>query len=218
MEDEGYYAQALDRSKQRVSTISSNPGHLLFCGLPDQRQAALIAARLRQPDLDSGWGIRTLGSHEMTFNPLSYHNGSVWPHDNSLIAAGLAGYGFDGDADRILRALVAVANREPLGRLPELYCGFPRDEDGDSPPIPYPVSCSPQAWAAAAIACAVVSMLGIRIEPGELVLRVENPRLPSSVNRLEIRNIRAGCDRATITFEREADGVKAHASGPVALR
>jgi glycogen debranching enzyme len=218
MEDNGYYAQALDDAKHPVKMISSNPGHLLFCSLPDQRRAQLTAAGLRQPDLDSGWGIRTLGSRETTYNPLSYHNGSVWPHDNSLIAAGLAKYGFAGDADRILRALVAVASQEPLGRLPELYCGFARDdEDADLPPVPYPVSCSPQAWAAAAMECIVVNMLGISMAPGELALQVKNPRLPRSVNRLEIRNIRVGYDHVTMVFERQAGSIKVTTSGPVSL-
>ncbi|HKG25273.1 MAG TPA: glycogen debranching N-terminal domain-containing protein, partial [Thermomicrobiales bacterium] len=149
LEDLGFYAQALGDDKLPVAAISSNPGHLLLCGLPSSERAARVAARLCQPDLDSGWGIRTLSSAVASYNPMSYHNGSVWPHDNSLIAAGLYRYGHAAAAGQIARALFAAAQTYPQERLPELYCGFARQEATDDAPVAYPVSCSPQAWAVA---------------------------------------------------------------------
>ena len=137
--EEGYYAQALDEQKRPVAAISSNPGHLLYCELPSPERGRLVAARLRQPDLDSGWGVRTLAASMATYNPMSYHNGSVWPHDNSLIAAGLGRYGEIGGLERIASALFTAAEHLPDQRLPELYCGFPRNEDAaaDGPdPVP----------------------------------------------------------------------------------
>ncbi|HZA94480.1 MAG TPA: glycogen debranching N-terminal domain-containing protein, partial [Gemmatimonadales bacterium] len=151
MPEEGYYAQALDEQKRPVTAISSNAGHLLYCDLPSPERGRLMAARLRQPDLDSGWGVRTLAASMSTYNPMSYHNGSVWPHDNSLIAAGLGRYGEIEGLERIASALFTAAEHLPDHRLPELYCGFPRNEDAAADgPIQYPVSCSPQAWAAGA--------------------------------------------------------------------
>lgn len=208
LEDEGFYVQALDGEKRPVTAISSNPGHLLFCGLPSPERAARVAARLRQPDLDSGWGVRTLGSSEVSYNPLSYHNGSVWPHDNSLIAAGLARYGFTAGAEHILNGLIAVGNRFPLGRLPELFCGFARDEADDAPPVPYPVSCNPQAWAAASIECVVISMLRLATPPGESRLVRADPALPASVNRLELQGARVGEEQTDYLFTRVGDRVQ----------
>lgn len=208
MEDEGYYAQALDRDKRAVTAVSSNPGHLLFCGLPSAERAARVAKRLRQPDLDSGWGVRTLGSNEVSYNPLSYHNGSVWPHDNSLIAAGLARYGFAEGAERILNGLVAVGAHSPLGRLPELFCGFARDEADDAPPVRYPVSCSPQAWAAASIECIVISMLRLTAVLGEARLVADRPTLPASVSRLELQGLRVGEELTGYLFTRVDDQVQ----------
>ena len=112
--EEGYYAQALDEQKRPVAAISSNPGHLLYCELPSPERGRLVAARLRQPDLDSGWGVRTLAASMATYNPMSYHNGSVWPHDNSLIAAGLGRYGETRGLERIASALFAEAEHLPV--------------------------------------------------------------------------------------------------------
>lgn len=147
LEDAGFYAQALDGTKQPVDAISSNAGHLLFCGVPGPERAALVARRLAEPDMNSGWGIRTLSTRMATYNPMSYHNGSVWPHDVSLIMAGLYRYGHTEFARELARQLIHLASFDPCNRLAELYCGFA--DDGHAP-VPYPVSCSPQAWAAGA--------------------------------------------------------------------
>jgi glycogen debranching enzyme len=191
LEDEGFYAQALDGDKRPVRTISSNPGHLLFCGLPAADRADRLAARFRRPDLDSGWGLRTLSTAAASYNPMSYHNGSVWPHDNSLIGAGLARYGHHADAARILEALLAVAASDPSARLPELYCGYPRTDESREAPVPYPVSCTPQAWAAAAIPLLVTSLLGLSVDPASGALTAA-PSLPPWLDRVEVSGIEAG--------------------------
>ncbi len=204
LDDEGYYAQALDGEKRPVAAISSNAGHLLWCGVPSPGQAGRMVARLTRPDMWTGWGIRTLSDTSRTYNPMSYHNGSIWPHDNSLIAAGLIRYGYLDEASRLLTTLVAVASTQTLGRLPELYCGFEREGHATDAPIPYPVSCSPQAWAAAAIPFIVSTLLGIDSGPDGLT--VTGAHLPPGVDRATVR---AGGDPGpgrTSTIERDGDG------------
>ncbi|MGB3330307.1 MAG: glycogen debranching N-terminal domain-containing protein [Thermomicrobiales bacterium] len=163
MERAGYYAQALDGRKQQVDAISSNPGHLLFCRLPSPERAAQVAAMLASPELDCGWGVRTLGMSMATYNPLSYHNGSIWPHDSSLAMAGLAAYGFHEQAAALAAGLVDLSRHAPGKRLAELYCGFPQEPDRG--PVNYPVSCIPQAWAAGSGLLAVRALLGLHPDP-----------------------------------------------------
>lgn len=157
MEDVGFYAQALDGSKQPVDSISSNAGHVLFCGVPSQEHADRVAQRFAQSDMNGGWGIRTLSANMATYNPMAYHNGSVWPHDVSLAMMGLYRYGHEEQARTIARQLVKLASYDPHYRLAELYSGFPDTGNG---PVPYPVSCSPQAWAAGA-GMLVAQVLGV---------------------------------------------------------
>ena len=147
LESEGYYAQALDGAKRAVDAISSNPGHLLFCGLPSRERAQRMVDRLLRPDMLTRWGIRTLSSEMATYNPMSYHNGSIWPHDNSLAMWGCKAYGFNEAASAIAECLVRLASHDPGHRLSELYCGFDLSDEREGP-VPYPVSCRPQAWAA----------------------------------------------------------------------
>lgn len=144
--DRGYFAIALDRDKRPVDACASNMGHCLWSGIVDDDKAAAVAERLLAPEMFSGWGVRTLASDMGAYNPASYHNGSVWPHDNAIIAAGLMRYGFVEEANRIVSALFEAATHFG-GRLPELFCGF--DRERYSEPVAYPASCSPQAWAAA---------------------------------------------------------------------
>ena len=148
MPEEGTFALALDGQKNQVGSVTSNPGHCLFAGIIDSDKAVGVAERLMSPDLFSGWGVRTLARHHRAFDPVSYHNGSVWPHDNAIIAEGLGNYGFSAEAERIATALFDAALQDPDGRLPELFGGFDRTKD--APFEPYPGACSPQAWAAAA--------------------------------------------------------------------
>jgi glycogen debranching enzyme len=144
--DRGWYALALDRDKRPVDACASNMGHCLWSGIVDDDKAARVAEHLLSPEMFTGWGVRTLSSAMGAYDPVSYHNGSVWPHDNAFVVTGLMRYGFVDEAQRIAAALLEAAEHF-AGRLPELFCGFDR---GDYPePVPYPTSCSPQAWAAA---------------------------------------------------------------------
>jgi glycogen debranching enzyme len=187
MEDVQYVALALDADKNRVGAISSNPGHCLLSGLLNAEQARAVADRLLADDLFSGWGIRTLSSAERAFNPMSYHNGSIWPHDNSLIVMGLKKAGFHEHADRVMEGLLAAAAHFPYDRLPELFCGYGADEA----PVPYPVACSPQAWAAGTPLTFVRVMLGLMPDvPGGFIKIA--PSLPDGLNVMEVRNLRVG--------------------------
>jgi glycogen debranching enzyme len=159
MPDEGYYAMALDGAKQQVTSVTSNPGHLLWCGVLDQPYAEQVAERLLSPDMFSGWGIRTMATTMRAYNPFSYHNGSVWPHDHSLITAGLARYGLKQHASWMTDAMLEAATHFPNNRLPELFCGYARDRTPF--PVDYPVACSPQAWASGAIILMLQTMAGI---------------------------------------------------------
>ncbi|HVB63502.1 MAG TPA: glycogen debranching N-terminal domain-containing protein [Nitrolancea sp.] len=161
MPDQRYFAMALDADKRQVDGITSNPGHLLWCGLPDRDKAEQVARRLMEPDLFSGWGIRTMASSMSAFSPISYHNGSVWPHDNGLIAAGLARYGFNAESNRVINALLDSARWFNFHRLPELFCGYSRERTPF--PVDYPVACSPQAWASGSIIQMVQTLLGISV-------------------------------------------------------
>jgi glycogen debranching enzyme len=145
--EQRWFALALDGAKRPVDSLASNMGHCLWSGIVDDDKAAAVAERLLAPEMFTGWGIRTLASTMGAYNPISYHNGSVWPHDNALIAAGLMRYGFVVEAQRVAQAVLEAAD-EFGGRLPELFCGFDRSTYGR--PVPFPTSCSPQAWASAA--------------------------------------------------------------------
>ena len=145
--DKGYFAEALDKDKRPVDACTSNMGHCLWTGIVDEDKAPSVVEHLMSPQMFTGWGIRTLGSDMGAYNPVSYHNGSVWPHDSALVATGLMRYGFVEEARRVASGLIDAAEHFD-GRLPELFCGFDR---GEFPgPVPYPTACSPQAWAAAA--------------------------------------------------------------------
>jgi glycogen debranching enzyme len=215
--EEGFYAQALDGEKQPVPAIASNPGHLLYCGLPSPARARAVAERLRQPDLDSGWGVRTLASGMATYNPMSYHNGSVWPHDNSLIAAGLGRYGETEGLQRIASAIVTVAERLPDHRLPELYCGFPRDERAAADtPVRYPVSCSPQAWAAGSLPLLIRALLGLDVDPRRQRVLV-SPALPAWLDRVDIDGLQAFGRVFDLHVERAGSAYRVESAGPVAV-
>ncbi len=204
MEEPGYYAQALDGQKQQVDAISSNPGHLLYCGLPSAERGARVAARLAQPDLNSGWGIRTLSSEMATYNPMSYHNGSVWPHDYSLTMDGLRAYGHDTLARELAMALLALGGSADDLRMAELYCGFAPTSDLPGP-VAYPVSCIPQAWAAGAGLLALRTLLGLRPDPAERRLLL-NPHLPEGWPSLAVSGLSAFGSRLRAAVERDGDG------------
>jgi glycogen debranching enzyme len=208
MEDLGTFALALDGRKQPLPTITSNAGHLLWSGVPDQRQAGLMAARLLSQDMFCGWGIRTLSASHEAFNPMSYHNGSVWPHDNALIVQGLVRYGLAESALPVLDGLHDVAADNEFDRLPELFCGMNRM--AGMRPVWYPVSCSPQAWASGAFFMMLQSVLGIQPEARRRLLHVRNPRLPSFLDHLVIRNLAIGKSRVALEFRRHEDRTMAN--------
>jgi len=196
--DEGFFALALDGRKQQVRSVTSNPAHCLYCGIVDDDKAAQVAERLMAADMFSGWGIRTLSGSSPAYNPMSYHNGSIWPHDNAIAAAGLKRYGFDAATTRIAAGLFDVAAGARDFRLPELFCGFQRD--GSRAIVAYPVACIPQAWAAAAPFMLLQAMLGISAHAPNNMLTVDRPRLPAWLQAVEIRGIRVGDSKVSLAF------------------
>ncbi|MBT2538498.1 glycogen debranching N-terminal domain-containing protein [Arthrobacter sp. ISL-69] len=211
--DKGYYAVALDRDKRPVDGCASNMGHCLWFGLVDEDKAPLVVERLMSPEMFSGWGVRTLASNMGAYNPASYHNGSVWPHDNALIVAGLLRYGFIEQAQQISTALLEAAEYSG-GRLPELFCGFDREQYAE--PVPYPTACSPQAWAATTPIHLITSLMryDAHISLGGLWL---DPVVPPSYGDLHISNAPMGSGRITIDVSGSAytvhgmpEGIKVH--------
>ncbi len=204
MPDESCYALALDGHKRQVNAVSSNAGHCLWSGIVLPERAPWLARRLLQDDLWSGWGIRTLSTRMAAYNPISYHNGSVWPHDNSLIAVGLARYGFRDEANRVIQGLLAAAEQFPHFRLPELFAGYPRRPNGG--PIEYPNANSPQAWAAGAVVLMAQTLLGLA--PGKRGLRARPLGPPLTLRAVPYRGgrhdvgssrrARAGGQRAVV--------------------
>jgi glycogen debranching enzyme len=161
LDDEQFYAQALDKHKTPIRSITSNPAHCLWAGIIDPERAEILRDRLMAPDMFSGWGIRTLSSQSPHFNPMSYHNGTVWPHDNSIAVAGLRRYRHAEAAAQVIEGIMEAGIRMPNYRLPELFCGFPRDERYNSGPAEYLVSCNPQAWGAGAAFQLMQTALGV---------------------------------------------------------
>lgn len=188
LEDQGTFALGLDADKRPIDAVTSNAGHCLWAGIAEPDKAAAVADRLLAPDLFSGWGVRTLASSMAAYNPVSYHNGSVWPHDNALCAAGLARYGHLDAAHRIIDAQLAVA-ATAAGQLPELFAGF--DRSAIPVPAAYPASCSPQAWAAASPLLWLRILLGL--EPWATKGKVWlSPSLPPSIRRIRVDGIQLG--------------------------
>ncbi|MEV0343118.1 glycogen debranching N-terminal domain-containing protein [Nocardia sp. NPDC050713] len=193
--ERGWYAVGLDRDKRPIDALTSNIGHCLWTGIVDEDKAALVADRLLAPDMFTGWGIRTLSSDMGAYNPVSYHNGSVWPHDNAVCAAGLMRYGLTEHATRVIDAVLDASVRFGY-RLPELFCGFDRAEF--DAPVPYPTSCSPQAWAAAAPLLFLRSL--VRLEPGAGAAEVA-PAVPERYLPLRISGLRIGPEVLTVTVD-----------------
>lgn len=192
--DRGYFALALDGDKKPVDSCASNMGHCLWSGIVDEDKAALVAERLLSPEMFTGWGVRTLASDMGAYNPASYHNGSVWPHDNALIASGLMRYGFVAEAQKIIFGLLEAATHFD-GRLPELFCGFDRSQYPE--PVAYPNSCSPQAWAAATPFSLFRTLL--RFDPCVPTGRVwVAPVLPPDFGQLLVENVPLAGSRVSI--------------------
>lgn len=203
MPQRGFYAMALDRDKRQLQVVASNPAHLLFTRMLPQERARSVTQRMLQPDMFSGWGCRTMSQDERVFNPLSYHRGSVWPHDNSIAAHGMALYEFRDSALTIFTALTQAALNFRDYRLPELFCGIQRREFDE--PVQYPVSCSPQAWASGVIFLLLTSVLGIRPSAPRKELNIVNPTLPDWLDYLNVRNLRIGGSRVGLDFTRRGN-------------
>jgi glycogen debranching enzyme len=199
-EDAGFYAYMLDGEKRRVMTVASNPGHLLWSGIVPPDRAARVVARLMQPDMNSGWGIRTLSAKHPAYNPYSYQNGSVWPHDNSLIALGFKRYGFSTEAGHIARDISDAASHFILHQLPELYAGVQRN--GVNFPVQYLGANVPQAWAAGSCFALLQAILGIEPDAPNNALYVD-PDLPEWLPDVTLTDLRLGRRRFDIRFRRE---------------
>jgi glycogen debranching enzyme len=204
-EEIGTYALALDGRKRPCRVRTSNAGHALFAGIASPDRALRVAETLMSPDSFSGWGIRTLARGEARYNPMSYHNGSVWPHDNGVIAMGLARYGLRTDVVRIFEALFDVATHQELRRLPELFCGFLRRPRRG--PTAYPVACSPQAWAAATPFALLGACLGLSLDLERAEVRFDNPMLPRFLDDLTIRGLRLGASSHDLRLHRVGEDV-----------
>jgi len=210
MEDLGFYGLAIDGEGALCRVRASNAGHLLYVGLPGEERAQRTADQLLSGAFSTGWGIRTLAEDEPRFNPMSYHNGSVWPHDTALAAAGLARYGAREGVVRILSETFETAVHFGM-RLPELFCGFRRTPG--APPVAYPVACLPQAWAAGAVFMVLQAALGIAIDGWRGEVSIEKPHLPIGIDQLSILGLEVGTERIDLGFERAGNKVAAYPLG-----
>ena len=202
---DGYYALALQDGNRPVAVLSSNAGHALWSGIAEVDQARKVADHLLSKAMFNGWGIRTLSAGSVRYNPLGYHLGTVWPHDNSIIAAGFKRYGFDEAASRILSGLMGAALHFEAGRLPELFGGFPLADYGI--PVSYPVACQPQAWSAGAIPYLLTTVFGLEPDGFAKKIRIVRPHLPTNVNRVEVQGLEVGKAKIDLLFERKGDQI-----------
>lgn len=207
-EELGAYALALDKYKRPCLVLSSNAGHALFTGIADERHAKRMASRLTGEEMFNGWGIRTLAKNEVRYNPMSYHNGSVWPHDNAMIAFGLARYGCIDECIRVMQGLFDAAFFIDIQRMPELFCGFDRrTQEG---PTAYPVACSPQAWAVGVVFMLLKAVLQLEIDGIRKQIVFTNPRLPKFLKHLSIKDLQIGDQTCSFELFRHKQDVSLH--------
>jgi len=204
---EGHYALALQKDKRPAAVIASNAGHALWSGIARPERARVTAEQLLFREMFNGWGVRTLSSAALRYNPLAYHLGTVWPHDNSLIAAGFKRYGLDHEALRIMSGLMEAAVHFEDYRLPELFGGFAREDYGA--PVSYPVACQPQAWSAGTLPYLLTTALGLEPDGFNSRLHIIRPMLPENVDQVEIRGIRVGQASVDLLFTRSENQVTA---------
>src|SRR3981081_2317443 len=204
-EEFGTYALALDGAKQPCKVRTSNAGQLLFTGIVRHDRARMVAADLMRPHFFTGWGIRTVARGEARYNPMSYHNGSIWPHDNALIALGLARYGLKHLVEHVFKGLFDAATYMDLRRLPELFCGFQREKRRG--PTLYPVACAPQAWASATPFTLLEAALGLEFDAQRGEIRLLNPRLPAFLNEVVLRDMRLGPASVDLRVRRHGEDV-----------
>jgi glycogen debranching enzyme len=204
-DDLGTYALALDGAKQPCKVRTSNAGQLLFTGIARTDRARMVASDLMSNKFFSGWGIRTVARGEARYNPMSYHNGSIWPHDNALIALGLARYGLKHSVEHVFKGLFDAASYMDLRRLPELFCGFQRERRRG--PTLYPVACAPQAWASATPFTLLEAALGLEFDARRGEIRLRNPRLPAFLNEVILRELQLGSSSVDLRVRRHGDDV-----------
>jgi glycogen debranching enzyme len=205
-EELGTYGIALDGDGRLCRVPTSNPGHCLWSGIASEERAALVVERLLDDAMFSGWGIRTVAAGQARYNPMSYHDGSIWPHDNAISALGMARYGHMDAAGRVMHGLFDASRHFDLARMPELFCGFTR-RLGDGP-THYPVACSPQAWAAGAVFMLLQACLGMDIDARESTFQIANAKLPPFLDHLMLENIAIGDARLDVRLQRQEDGVE----------
>jgi glycogen debranching enzyme len=210
VEKKKFFAEALDK-KGQCDVISSNPAQALWSGIVDGERAGNVVGRIFEEDMFSGWGIRTLSSREKRYNPLGYHTGTVWPHDNSLIAMGLNRYGYKEELSVLFTSMYEAAAFYPIYRLPELFGGFPR-EDSDVP-IKYPVACSPQAWSAGSIPYLLSASLGFMPDALNGRLTLNKPSLPPWLRTVKIGKLIVGGATTQLEFRREGDSTLVNVVG-----
>jgi len=206
MAERGFFAMARQRDGVPVEVLSSNAGHALWARIAEPGSAAPVVEKLLSETLYSGWGVRTLASDEARYNPIGYHLGTVWPHDNAFIAAGMRYYGFDQEALRIFDGMTSAATHFPTYRLPEVFSGYSRDKF--EVPVRYPIACHPQAWAAGTTPYMLEVLLGLVPQGLDQRLAIIRPVLPPDTNRIELRGLRVGDARVDLRFQRaEGDRV-----------
>jgi glycogen debranching enzyme len=210
MEDQDFCALALDGDGNQVDSITSNPGHCLSLGIFTPEKAYSVAERLRGPDMFNGWGIRTLSSSSPAYNPMGYHIGSVWPHDNTLTAIGLRSLGLIDQALELCKGLLDMTRHQPYQRPPELFCGYERIDDNE--PVQYPVACSPQAWATGSVFQLVHMIVNLVPDAPGNYLRIIDPALPESINFLALKNLRVGATLLDLEFERSGSSTSCRVS------
>ncbi|HEY8438507.1 MAG TPA: hypothetical protein VIK65_07820, partial [Candidatus Limnocylindrales bacterium] len=196
----GCYVLALEADGKPCEVVASNAGQVLWSRIAAPERAAAVATRLLEPDVFSGWGIRTLSNAERAANPIGYHLGTVWPHDNGLIADGFRRYGCDDAADRVFVNLLEASTDFPQQRLPECFAGFARDEFGV--PVRYPIACHPQAWAAGAMPHLLTSTLGLVPDAFDRRLRVVHPRLPEFLEHVSFEGLPIADGQVDLAFDR----------------
>ena len=204
-EELGTYALALDGDKRPCKVRSSNAGHLLFSGMIREDRARRVAADLMRPHFFTGWGIRTIALGEARYNPMSYHDGSIWPHDNALIALGLSRYGLKHSVEQVFKGLFDAATYMDLRRLPELFCGFRREKHRG--PTLYPVACAPQAWASATPFTLLEAALGLEFDAERNEIRLRNPHLPGFLHEVTLRQLQLGHSTVDLRVTRHGDDV-----------
>lgn len=209
-EDMRFYGLAIDGEGKLCRVRTSNPGHLLYTGLASPERASIVATQLLSSQFFTGWGVRTVARGEARYNPISYHNGSIWPHDNAICASGIARAGLRGGAPRLLRGAFEAAVHFDM-RLPELFCGFSRSQG--APPVAYPVACLPQAWAAGSGLMLLQSCLGISIDGERQMVEIDRPELPPGIEDVTVADLPLGDRRFDLVFRKVGERISVFAEG-----